>query len=126
MIEPQPHVPLKVCWKCKRQKKLNSLPSFLCRKGSLRGPLLPSRIRPSTRRLRQRRCSRCILLLSLAEDGLETMELQAGEVSSAQLPCALLLLLLTAYICFQPMTFTFFWKRLGGCNKSCHRLDFNL
>lgn len=49
------------------------------RKGSLRGPLLPSRMSPSTRRLRQRRYSRCILLLSLAEDELEAMELQERQ-----------------------------------------------
>lgn len=53
------------------------------------------------------------------------MELQAGVVSSAQLPCALLLLLPTAYIPFQPMAFTFF-QRLDGSNKSYNRLDFTL
>lgn len=117
-MEWQLRVPLKVC---KREKKLNPLTS------AGKATLLPSRICLSSRRLRQRRCSRCILLLSLAEDGLKAMELQAGEVSSAQLPCSLLLLLLlpTAYISFQLMAFTFFW-RLGSCSKSYNRLDFNL
>lgn len=78
----------------KKERESSNLP----RSGSLRGPILPSRICPSNRRLKQRRRSRCILLLSLAEDGLEAMELQAGEASPAQLPWALLLLLPTAYI----------------------------
>lgn len=82
------------------QKKEETASSHFHRKARLRGPLLPFRICPSNRRLRQRRCGRCILLLRLAEDGLEVMELQAGEVSSAQLPCTLLLLLTTAYISF--------------------------
>lgn len=118
VMEQQLHVPLKVC---KREKKLSPLTS------TGKATLLPSRICPSSRRLRQRRCSCCILLLSLAEDGLKAMELHAGQVSSAQLPCSLLLLLLlpTAYISFQPMAFTFFWS-LGSCSKSYNRLDFNL
>lgn len=97
------------------QKKEETEPSHFHRKARVRGPLLPLRMCPSNRRLKQRRCSRCILLLSLAEDGLEAMGLQAGEVRSAQLPCALLLLP-TAYISFQPMAFTFF-QRLGGCTS---------
>lgn len=68
------------------QKREEAESSHFPRKGNLRGPILPSRICPGNRRLKQRRCTRCILLLSLAEDGLEAMELQAGEVSSAQLP----------------------------------------
>lgn len=97
------------------------------KKRSLTVSLLPSRICPITRRLKQRRYSCCILMLSLAGAGLETVVLHAGEVSSAQLPCALPLVLTAAYLSFQPMAFTFFWRRgVGSCNKSCHNLVFNL
>lgn len=109
MTEPQPWVPLKVCWKCKKEQETASSP--FCKKGSPRGSLLPSRICPSNRRLRQRRCRRCILLLMLSEDGLEAMVLWAGELSSAQLPGALLLVLLAVYLSFQPVAFTFFWEK---------------
>lgn len=47
----------------------------------------------------------------LSEDGLEAMVLWAGELSSAQLPGALLLVLLAAYLSFQPVAFTFFWEK---------------
>lgn len=110
MTETQPWVTLKVCWKCKTEQETGSSPSH--KKGSsLRGSLLPSRICPSTKRLRKRRCICCILLLSLAEDGLEATVLWAGEVSSAQLPCTLLLVLAAAYISSQPVAFTFFGEK---------------
>lgn len=100
--------------------------SPFCKKGSPRGSLLPSRICPSNRRLRQRRRRHCILLLMLAEDGLESMVLWAGDLSSAQLPGALLLVLPTCLFILPACGFHFLLgEGVGSCNKSCHRQSFN-
>lgn len=108
------------------QKRARNFP--LCKKRSPGGSLLPSRICPSNRRLRQRRCRRCILLLMLSEDGWaggdgtlgRRVELcTASQCSAAGAPRCLFILPACGF-------HFLLGEGVGSCNKSCHRQSFNL